>query len=201
MSQDNDDKEFWERLEQKIHLYSNAQLEEMLRTRSSYRKRAVELAVAEAIRRGLIKNEAELEEEKFREISARFSLFPRPVNSTLRTKIIRSLSRSLLIAGAIPTVFGVYRILHYAPFEGGALTLIGLIWISSAWIIYTRYNSRFWSPMLIIALLGAIYIGRTMLLLKGLTLIDYLIAGGLNVVIFYSLFYLRILLKDETENP
>ncbi len=200
MSNDTDDKEFWDRLEQKMHGYTNEQLEELLRTRSSYRKKAVDLAMAEAINRGMLKSEADLEEEKFREISARFSLFPRPVNQSLRIKIIRSLSRSLLIAGAMPTVFGVYRILQHAILEGGALSLIGLIWISSAWIIFTRYNIRLWAPMLIIALLGAVYIGRTMWMLQGLGTVDYLIAGGLNVVIFYALFYLRILLRDEAKS-
>ncbi len=200
MSNENDDKEFWDRLKQKMQGYTNEQLVELLRTRSSYRKNAVDLAVAEAITRGLIKSEADLEEEKFREISARFSLFPRPVNQSLRIKIIRSLSRSLLVAGAMPTVFGVYRILQHAQLEGSALTLIGLIWISSAWIIFTRYNPRMWTPMMVIAVLGAIYIARTMWSLQGLGTVDYLIAAGLNVVIFYALFYLRILLRDEAKS-
>lgn len=192
---DQNDNEFWDRLKVRMKEYSDEEILDILRKIRLYEPPAQRMAIDEAIRRKLIHSEQDLYSESFRAPRLKFTLFPSPDRKQTVLRIIRSMSRALLIAGVIPVIFGILKF-QVAKFgEGSALVLTGLIWITSAWMVYTRQDQRYWSPLLIIALLSAAYVARILILLKGLRTMDYVIPGILFLVVFYCLFYLRFLLR------
>ena len=188
-----ENQELREHLETKIKEYSDEEILSILRKFKLYEPVAQEIALEEAMRRNLIQSEQELVSFGNTTEKLTFSLFPLPAKAETIFKIIRSISRSLLIAGVIPVVFGIlkFQVLKYT--EGSALVLAGLIWMSSSWMIYIRQDRRFWAPMLVIALLSAAFVARILLLLKGLRTMDYVVPGVLFLVVFYCIFYLRFL--------
>jgi hypothetical protein len=192
---DQNDSEFWDRLKVRMKEYSDAEIMDILRKIRLYEPPAQRMAIDEGIRRKLIHSEQDLYSESFRTPKLRFSFFPSPERKETVVRILRSMSRALLIAGVIPVIFGIlkFQVVKYS--EGSALILTGLIWITSAWMVYSRQDHRYWSPLLIIALLSAAYVARILLLLKGLRTMDYVIPGILFLVVFYCLFYLRFLLR------
>jgi hypothetical protein len=191
----NNDQDFWERLAIKMSEYSDEEIISILRKHKLYEPKAQEIAIAEAIRRGIIHSEQDLFSENFRTEPSRFTLFPHPEKKETMLKIVRSMSRALLLAGVIPIVFGVLKFQVFKYAEGSALVFAGLIWITSAWLIFSRQEKKFLTPMLVIAILSAVYVARILFLLKGLKVMDYAVPSILFVVILYSLFYLRSLLR------
>jgi hypothetical protein len=191
----NNDQDFWERLAIKMSEYSDEEIISILRKHKLYEPKAQEIAIAEAIRRGIIHSEQDLFSENFRTEPSRFTLFPHPEKKETMLKIVRSMSRALLLAGVIPIVFGVLKFQVFKYAEGSALVFAGLIWITSAWLIFSRQEKKFLTPMLVIAILSAVYVARILFLLKGLKVMDYVVPSILFVVILYSLVYLRSLLR------
>jgi hypothetical protein len=189
------DQDFWERLAIKMSEYSDEEIISILRKHKLYEPKAQEIAIAEAIRRGIIHSEQDLFSENFRTEPSRFTLFPHPEKKETMLKIVRSMSRALLLAGVIPIVFGVLKFQVFKYAEGSALVFAGLIWITSAWLIFSRQEKKFLTPMLVIAILSAVYVARILFLLKGLKVMDYVVPSILFVVILYSLVYLRSLLR------
>ena len=190
------DPDFWNRLAERMQEYSDEEILAILTKLKLYEPEAQKIAVDEAIRRKLIHSEQDLFSPGFRPAPSRFTLFPHPEKKESILKIIRSLSRALLIAGVIPVVFGIlkFQVAKYA--EGSALVLTGLVWITFMWMVDARQDRRFWSPLLVILLLSALYAGRILVLLKGLRTMDYVIPDTLFLLIFYALFYLRKLLDS-----
>jgi hypothetical protein len=191
----NNDKDFWERLAIKMSEYNDEEIISILQKHKLYEPEAQKIAIDEAIRRGIIRSEQDLFSENFKTEPSRFTLFPHPEKKETILKILKSLSRALLVAGVIPIVFGVLKFQVFKYAEGSALVLVGLIWITSAWIIFSRQDKRFWPPLLVIALLSALYVARILFLLKGLRVMDYVVPSILFLVIFYSLLYLRALIR------
>jgi hypothetical protein len=189
------DQDFWERLAIKMSEYSDEEIISILRKHKLYEPKAQEIAIAEAIRRGIIHSEQDLFSENFRTEPSRFTLFPHPEKKETMLKIVLSMSRALLLAGVIPIVFGVLKFQVFKYAEGSALVFAGLIWITSAWLIFSRQEKKFLTPMLVIAILSAVYVARILFLLKGLKVMDYVVPSILFVVILYSLVYLRSLLR------
>ena len=191
----NNDTEFWDRLKVKMTEYGDEEIMDILRKINLYEPPARKMAIEEAIRRKLIHSEQDLFSPDFAPPKLKFTLFPSSEKRETVLRIIRSLSRALLIAGVIPVIFGILKFQVAKYGEGGALVLTGLIWISSAWMVYTRQDRRYWLPLLVIALLSAAYVARILILLKGLRTMDYVVPGILFLVVFYSLLYLRFLLR------
>ena len=198
MNENNENKEFWDRLALRMKEYSDEEIYSILQKHKLYEPPARKLAIEEAIRRGLIRSEQDLFSENFSTHSSGFTIFPSPDKPETVLKIVRSISRTILVAGVIPVIFGVlkFQVLKYV--EGSSLVLVGLIWMTSAWMIFTRQDRKFLSPLLVIFLLSALYVARILFLLKGLQAMDYVIPSILFVVVFYILFYLRALLRKLT---
>jgi hypothetical protein len=192
--------DFWDRLTMKMKEYSDDEIISILEKLRLYEPQAQKIAIEEAIHRGIINSEQDLFSNRVTTEPPNFTLFPSPDKPETILKIARSISRALLVAGAIPVIFGVLRFQVYKFAEGSALMVAGLIWISSAWLLFSKQERRLWSPMVIIALFSAIYVSRILFLLKGLRTMDYIIPAILFAVIFYCLFYLRSLLVKLDRN-
>lgn len=189
-----DEKDFWDDLRERMKKYSEEELKEVLRKRKQYEEKAVEIAVYEAIERGLIHSPQDLSGEAFADEPPRFSFFPCSDKPHVRLRTLRSMARTLLVIAAIPLVFGFLKFQMHRYAEGSAMVLAGLVWITAAWMIYRRQEMKYWPVLLVTALLAAVYIARMLFLLKGLAITDYFIAAALFLVLFYALLYLRKLL-------
>lgn len=195
MTDGNNDSDFWERLAVKMSEYSDEEIILILRKRRLYEPQAQKIAITEAIRRGIIHSEQDLFSDNFKPRPAGFTLFPYPEKKEVILKIVKSMSRALLLAGIIPIIFGILKFQVFKYAEGSAMVLVGLIWITSAWMIFSRQEKKFLTPMLVLAALSGVYVARILFLLKGLRVMDYVIPSILFLVILYSLFYLRSLLR------
>lgn len=189
-----DEDEFWKRLEQQMKEYSDEEIILVLNKLKLYEPTAQKLALSEAIRRGIIHSEQDIWFEKFRTEPSRFSLFPCPEKKQTILKIVRSISRALLVAGVIPLIFGFLKFQIFKYAEGSAMILTGLIWMTSAWIIFTKQDRRFWPLLFVIASMSFFYVARLLVLLKGLRVMDYVVPAIFFLLVLYSLFYLRKLL-------
>lgn len=187
--------DFWENLAVKMQNYSDEEVLEVLRKLNHYEPQAAKLAIAEGIKRGLINSEQDLLSEEFRAKSLHFTLFPMPDKKTAILKIIRSISRSILLVGLIPLIFGIMKLRTGNVAVNVGIILTGVLWFFSAWSIFERQDRRFWMPLIVIAFLATLYAIRIMTGLKGLRTMDYVVAAILFSIIFYCLFYLRQLLR------
>ena len=199
MKESDSDREFWDGLREKMTHYTDHEIMDILRKRKSYEPEAVRIATNEAIRRNLIHSEQDLFSDKFAEQPTSWTLFPCPENKETRDKIIRSMSRMLMLVGVIPVIYGVLKFQNGKYPEGVAILVAGLLWVFSSFMIFSRKDRRFWAPILVVGLLALVYVSRMFLLVKGLRVMDYVVPGILFLVVFYVLFFLRALLKRQSE--
>jgi hypothetical protein len=197
MKQPESDPLFLERLERRIREMSDAGVTEILKKRDQFQPPAVDFAVREALRRGLIRSEEELDEPGFRQESVRFTLFPFPDKTETRTKLFRSLCRSLMIAGAIPVFYGMLKLTHHNYAEGTALTSLGIIWTGMSWLLMERSERRLIFPLSFLVLISVPYVIRIMTWHTSLKWTDYFIPFVLYVLITYSLLFIHSILKKQ----
>jgi hypothetical protein len=197
MKQLESDPEFLERLERRFREMPDADVTEVLKKRDQYQRSAIDFAVREALRRGLIHSEEEMDEPRFSQESARFTLFPLPEKTETRTKIFRSLCRSLMIAGVIPAFYGVMKLSSQRFTEGTALISIGVIWIGMSWFLMERSEKWLIFPLFFLLLISVPYVVRIMTWHISLKWTDFFIPSVLFVLIVYSLFYVYAILKNQ----
>lgn len=199
MKESDSDMEFWNGLREKMTHYTDHEITDILRKRKSYEPEAVRIATDEAIRRNLIHSEQDLFSDKYSDQPTSWTLFPCPENKETRDKIIRSMSRVLMLVGVIPAIYGVLKFQTGKYPEGVAIFVAGLLWVFAAFMIFSRKDRRFWAPILVVGFLGLVYVSRMFLLVKGLRVMDYVVPGILFLVVFYVLFFLRAMLIRQSE--
>lgn len=188
---------FLEHLERRFREMPDAGVIEVLKKRDQYQRSAVDFAVREALKRGLICSEEELYEPRFSHESARFTFFPFPDKKETRTKLFRSLCRSLMIAGVIPAFYGVMKLTNHKFPEGTALISIGVIWIGMSWFLMERSERRLIFPMFFLLLISVPYLVRMMAWHTSLKWTDFLIPSVLYALMIYSLLYVHAILKKQ----
>lgn len=181
----------------KIRSLSRDELVTVLKKRKHYQKEAADEAVREALRRGIIRSEEELESPEFEDPESRFTLFPCPENSDGRNRLFRSLLRGLMLAGLIPVIYGVSKFVIPKYAEGAGLISLGVIWIGMAWFIMERQEKRLILPMFLLIFMSMAYAVRLLFFFEYLKVIDLLVPIVLFVLIFYFLFYVRSLLRTS----
>jgi len=181
--------------EQLMGNMEDEQLETVLQKRSHYQERAVEAAVREAIRRGLIHSEEDLLAPEFRPKPLKTKLFPDIENEKVRNKIRKSIARGLLIAGILPLIWGVVKLNTGFRNEGLVVLVFGLLWmgIASSLIRQMLLNSVKILYALIVFSLA--YTGRLLLSQPVVEFMDAFIIAVLYMLIFYGLTYLWRLYK------
>lgn len=80
-------------MEERIRSLTRSELMMVLRRRKDYRPEAVQVAIAEALRRGLIAGEEDLDRPEFGEPVNMFTFFPAPDQQEGRVRLLRSLLR------------------------------------------------------------------------------------------------------------
>jgi len=169
----------------------------ILKKRKHYRKEAAKQAIAEAIKRGLINSEQDLFAEEYKVEPLKFSLIPSIENENARRKIQKSLSRSLMILGLVPIIWGIIKIVYDLPLEGLVLIILGIIW---SYISFKQIKniSLIYINLLFILLGSAmVYIWLEFSNRKGFALMDVMVAGIVFGFVVYALLFLRKL-KNES---
>ncbi len=167
--------------------YSDDELRKVLKKRKLYQKAAAEFAIQEAIRRGIIYSEQDLFAKEYKDEPEKFSIFPIIESEKTSTKFKKSISRSLLILGALPVVWGIIKILGGYSFEGILIFIFGAAWSFTSFQLMRLANPSFKLIifMFIMAVIAAGYIIRNFALSHSLTSIDILITTiGLGFVLY-----------------
>lgn len=175
----------------------DAGVTEVLKMRDQYQRSAVDFAIREALRRGLIRSEEDLGDPEFRQEPAHFTLFPIPGKTETRTKLFRSLCRSLMITGAIPAFYGILKLTEHNYTEGTALISLGIIWIGTSWFLMERSEKKLIFPLPFLILISIPYVIRIMSWHASLKWIDYFIPLVVYGLIIYSLSYVHAILKKQ----
>lgn len=111
-----------------ISNYTDEELRKVLKKRKLYQNDAAEFAIEEAIKRGLIFSEQDLFAREFQPEPEKFSLFPTIENEKVRAKFRKSITRWLMISGALPMVWGGIKIYKTQSLEGILIFIFGAVW-------------------------------------------------------------------------
>lgn len=191
------DEEVLKKLEQNMAAYNDEEINEILKKRSHYNPSAARLAIGEAIRRGLINSEQDLMSDEYQVQPLRFHLFPPIEKGETREKVIQSLARSILLTGIIPIIFGFLRFSVGRKMEAFLLFCLSGLWVLSAAMLMRTKQLRYIYMTLVVASLAVIYIVNFFLQRKSFNIMDVVVAIVVFGIVFYSAFYIKILLKTE----
>ena len=170
---------------------SDEELLERLKQRAYYTAEATELAVDEALERGLIFSEQDLLDEKFRGEALQFSWFPVPQNSAVRLRIYKSIARSLVVCGLIPIVFAFLEMNAGRQQTGRPVLIFGLLWMFGAAQLSKRYRPLAGYGLLLASAVAMAFVILHFELLKSMAPMDIGVAFILFLGIDYGLLYCR----------
>jgi len=171
--------------------YSDSEIIGILKKRNHYQNEAEKAAINEALKRGLIHSEQDLFKEEFREEKQGFSFFPYIENEKARTKTRKSIARSLLIVGAIPTVWGVYKIYLTQMFEGGILLSLGLLWMSISFQMMKAAGTKMFNLLFLMWLAAVGYFLKLIFTASSVKVVDVFFITAICLLVFYGLLYYR----------
>ncbi|MCF6357100.1 MAG: hypothetical protein L3J54_04775 [Draconibacterium sp.] len=174
-----------------IPQYSDEEIISILKKRKQYQPEASELAIKEAIKRGLINSEQDLFSEKFNDKPLKSGLFPVVSDDKNRDKIRKSISRILLIIGAVPVVWGVLEISKSGLAESVLLILLGAIWIYASAQLMRAMQTKMVNLLFVMLFASAAYIVKIMLEMRGLVVMDFLIPSVIFSFITYGLLFIN----------
>ncbi len=169
---------------------SDEELIRILKQRTYFIPEAAQLAVEEAIKRGIIHSEEDLLHEDYRVKELRFSWFPEPANDKIRLRLIKSLGRSLVFCGIFPLVYGLIKMNAGHQFEGALLALFALIWMSLASQLTRTFHKQIVFVMLAANAIGASYVFIRLISFNQSPLMDLFVAVVLFALITYALIYI-----------
>ncbi len=174
MEKSNDDTNAPE-FKQIIAAYTDDEVRKVLKKRKLYQKEAAEFAIQEAIRRGIIYSEQDLFAKEYKHEPDKFSLFPTIENEKARIKFKKSISRSLLILGVIPLVFGGIKIFESQSLEGIAIFVFGAAWSFASYQLMQKPDKKLVVLLFVLLILAVAYIVKLMISTHSLTTIDVLV--------------------------
>jgi len=167
--------------------YSDEELRKVLKKRKLYQKEAADFAIHEAIRRRMIFSEQDLFAKEYKDEPDKFSIFPIIESEKTSTKFKRSISRSLLILGTLPVVWGVIKIFGGYRIEGILIFVFGIAWSFTAFRVMRIANPGLKLIYLLFAMavFATGYIIRNFAVSNSITRIDILITAiGLGFVLY-----------------
>ncbi|MBT3383491.1 MAG: hypothetical protein HN778_18840 [Prolixibacteraceae bacterium] len=171
--------------------YSDEEILKILRKRKLYQPEAAEMAIQEAIKRELIHSEQDLFDKDFQVKPVRFLLFPTIENEKNIIKIRKSISRSLLISGLIPAIWGFLKLYNGKIIEGGVLAVLGVLWIYFSALLIRKADRGNVNSLLALLLLSVIYIVKLLLNPGTFIFMDIFIPAVIYGLISYGLLFLR----------
>jgi len=170
--------------------YTDDELRKVLIKRKLYQKEAADFAIQEAIKRGLIFSEQDLFAREFKHEPEKFSIFPIIENEKARAKFKKSITRSLLIMGVIPLVWGGVIIFETLSLEGILIFVFGAAWSLTSFQLMRSVNIKLVYFMFLLLALLIAYLVKTMIAANSLTTIDVLITAVTVGLVFYGIGFL-----------
>jgi hypothetical protein len=187
-----------EEFKKRIGALSDEELIGLLRIRESYQEEAVAIALQEAITRGLVSSEKELEKPEFNAVKTYpKSIFPKLDTDAQFQKTFASLVRILYLIALVPLVFGVLGFVEGKMAQGIFLSLSGVLWILSAIQLQKQKDRRMPIVLMFIFLATIAFISIRQPEVFSFQLKDLFVYGLLFFGILYILVYLRILLSGR----
>lgn len=171
--------------------YSDERIIEILKRRDHYQQEAANLAIEEAIKRGIIFSEQDLFAEEYKVADVEFSLFPHLKKAENKHRIRKSLSRSMVILGILPVVYGLMQMNKEHHFVGGLILILGGLWMFCSAQLIKEYRKIFIQGLFILATLAMAYVYSKLFSTTGLILFDYFLPGILFLLLSYALLLLR----------
>jgi len=176
--------------------YSDEQLKEVLKLRDHYQPEAAQLAIQEALKRGIIHSEQDLFSEEYRCEEIQFSLFPKIRKDRNRIKIRKSIARSLVICSVLPVVYGLVEMKTGKSWEGAGILLFGLLWLFCSAQLIKVFHMLFIRCLMAGTILGTMYIFYRLTSSKTYIFMDFFLVLVLAGLIFYGLLFM---LKNARE--
>lgn len=182
--------EFLEKMEQ----LSDENLKEVLKSKSGYREEAYIAATQVAINRGIIKSDADLETEEYRELKkeTRFQLFPIPHKKEQQQKVRRSLYRSLLIVGIIPLIYFTKELIDDQSTIQWQSLMFSTIWLLSLLLSKLKKNANFLITIPALLIAGIIFLAQNYLVLS-----DIIVLSIMSLVVTYTTLFLGKIIKTK----
>ena len=191
MEKSNDENQIPE-FRQIIAGYTDDELRKVLKKRKLYRKEAADFAIQEAIRRGIIYSEQDLFAKEYKDEPAKFSIFPSIENEKARAKFKKSISRSLLILGALPMVWGGFKIYETQSLEGILIFVYGVAWSLTSFQLMrsAKLNPKLIYFMFLLAILAFGYLVKIFISNHFINTVDLLISAIAVGFVFYAIGFL-----------
>lgn len=175
--------------------YNDEELRKVLIKRNLYQKEAADFAISEAIKRGLINSEQDLFSKEFQSEPEKFSIFPVVENEKVRAKFRRSITRALIISGALPMVWGGIKIFKTQSTEGIILFITGTVWSIISFQLMQKINVKLIGTLYLMVFLAVVYFVKIFVAVNYLKVLDVIFASTVIVFIAYGIGFLNKL-KD-----
>jgi hypothetical protein len=175
--------------------YSDDELRKVLKKRNLYQKEAADFAIQESIRRGLINSEQDLFAKEFQPEPEKFTLFPSIENEKARSKFKKSITRSLLILGILPMVWGGIKIFETQSIEGILIFIFGVAWSLTSFQLMRSVNIKLNYFMFLLLILAVAYLVKLFIFSHYYNTIDIIFTVVAVGFIFYGIGFLSKL-KD-----
>lgn len=170
--------------------YEDEQLKDVLKKRKLYQDEAARAAISEAINRQLINSEDDLHAPEYRHEPLRTRLFPLIESSRNKNKIRRSISRGFLLAGILPTIWGMVRLNAGFPAEGFAVIAYGIGWMGLSAALIRRFSLVVIRILSFLMAVSVVYTIRWMILSVTIVFMDIFIIVVLFSLMVYGLLFL-----------
>lgn len=170
--------------------YSDEEIINILKKRKHYLPEAANMAIKEAISRGIILSEQDLFDPKFKENEIKKKFFPSIENKNIRKRIIKSIARSFVILGILPLVWGFIIVNTGNKFEGGISALGGLFWIYCSAMLLKTYQNIWIKYLLVLLVVSVFYITKIFITTPELKFMDLFIVTVLYGFVLYGIIFL-----------
>ena len=175
------------------------QLKKVLRQRKLYQDEAAKIAVDEAIKRKIIHSEQDLLEPEYNSEPLRTGLFPKIGSPGNKNKIRKSIARSLLLVGILPTIWGVVRINSGFGQNGFLILIFGIVWIALSAVLLKYYYKAIVGALLGLLTGSAVYVISFLFRLQQIEFMDLLITVAIYLLVLYGLLFLMWIHKNQKE--
>lgn len=184
-------------MEEKFAGFDDEMLIGVLKKRAYYDPEAANAAIKEAIKRGIIHTEDDLLAPQYRDEPLRRSIFPAATLPQAKEKLIRSLSRIIMIAGLLPIIYGILKIAENHFTEAAVFIVFGLIWVGSAFLQMKEQKPAFFYTILVLTVIAFIYMVWFFIQVPVIRFMDLFVAVIIFGAVFYNLFYIKFLAKGK----
>jgi hypothetical protein len=171
--------------------YSDEQIIEVLKKRDHYQPEAAKLAIEEAIKRKIIHSEQDLFSEEYKVEELSRSMFPGIEDGSLKHRIRKSIARSLVISGLIPTVYGLVQFNAGQKLSGVHLVLFGLLWIFISAQLIKGYKKVFVLFLLVGLIAAIVFVFAQLILSANSKFMDFFISAVLFLLVGYGVVFLK----------